>query len=139
MVAVQSTGCAPIVKAWEEGKEHAEFWNDAETLASGIRVSSAIGDFLILNAVRESGGFAIAVTDEHITKVCDHVGRTDGLLLCPEGAATFAAYEIALEQGLVSKDERVVLFNTATGLKYPLPEVTKTLIKESKFDASKFI
>ena len=91
MIAVQSTGCAPIVKAWNEGNRHAEFWDNAETLASGIRVSSAIGDFLILDAVKESGGFAISDTDEHITKICEHVGQTDGLLLSPEGAATFAA------------------------------------------------
>jgi|TARA_B100001559_G_scaffold114089_2_gene95817 threonine synthase len=138
MVAVQSTGCAPIVKAWDEGKRHADFWENAETLASGIRVSSAIGDFLILDAIKESGGFAIAVTDEHITKVCDDIGQKDGFLLSPEGAATFAAYEIAIEKGLVDKNDKTILFNTATGLKYPLPEVTKKLIKEEAFDASKF-
>lgn len=138
MVAVQSTGCAPIVKAWQDGVEHAEFWQNAATEASGIRVPAAIGDFLILRAVRESGGFAIAVDDEHIMRARDHIGRTDGLLMCPEGAATFAAWEVAIEQGLVSKDESVVLFNTATGLKYPLPEVTRRLDKDAEFDASNF-
>jgi len=138
MVAVQSTGCAPIVKAWEEGAEHAEFWQNAETEASGIRVPGAIGDFLILRAVRESDGFAIAVSDEELLEARDRVGREDGLLLCPEGAATFTAYEQALEQGLVSKSDRVVLFNTATGLKYPLPEVTDRIDKDAVFDASRF-
>ena len=92
----------------------------------------------ILDAVKESGGFAISVTDEHITKICEHVGQTDGLLLSPEGAATFAAYEISLKKGLIEKNDKVILFNTATGLKYPLPEVTKNLVKEDDFDISKF-
>jgi len=122
MVAVQSTGCAPIVKAWEDGAEHAPLWENAFTVASGIRVPAAVGDFLILRAVRESGGFAIAVTDEHIMQARDEVAQKDGLLLCPEGAATFAAWQKALETGQVSKEERVLLFNCATGLKYPMPE-----------------
>ncbi|MCF6197224.1 MAG: threonine synthase [Emcibacter sp.] len=122
MVAVQSTGCAPIVKAWEDGVEHAPLWENAYTGASGIRVPAAVGDFLILRAVRDSGGFAIAVTDEHIFQARDEVARKDGFLLCPEGAATFAAWQKALESGQVSKDERVLLFNCATGLKYPMPE-----------------
>ena len=138
MVAVQSTGCAPIVKAWEDGVEHADFWQDAKTEASGIRVPAAIGDFLILRAVRESNGFAIAVSDEDLMEARDRIGRQDGLLLCPEGAATFAAYEQALEQGLVSKQDKVVLFNTATGLKYPMPEVTERIDKNATFDASRF-
>ena len=138
MVAVQSTGCAPIVKAWQEGVEHAEYWEGAETEASGIRVPAAIGDFLILRAVRESQGFAIAVSDEELMDARDRIGRKDGLLLCPEGAATFAAWEQALEQGLVSKDDSVVLFNTATGLKYPMPEVTERIDKDAPFDASLF-
>lgn len=122
MVAVQSTGCAPIVKAWEDGVEHAPLWENAYTAASGIRVPAAVGDFLILRAVRESGGFAIAVTDEHIFKARDEAAQKDGLLLCPEGAATFAAWQKALESGQVSRDERVILFNCASGLKYPMPE-----------------
>jgi len=138
MVAVQSTGCAPIVKAWEEGVEHAEYWKNAETEASGIRVPAAIGDFLILRAVRESRGFAIAVTDEEIMQARDRLGQDDGLLLCPEGAATFVAWENALSEGLVSKDDSVVLFNTATGLKYPLPEVTETIDMYAPFDARRF-
>ena len=91
MIAVQSDGCAPIVKAWEEGADHAEFWENAETEASGIRVPSALGDFLILRALRESGGFAIAVSDEDILRTAAEIGHRDGLLMCPEGAATAAA------------------------------------------------
>ena len=134
MVAVQSTGCAPMVKAWEEGLEFAEFWENAETDASGIRVPAALGDFLILRAVRESGGFAIAVSDEDIHIMAEGIGREEGLLMCPEGAATAAAYKVALERGLISVDDTVVLFNTATGLKYPMPQVASTINKDSKID-----
>lgn len=121
MVVVQATGCAPIVKAWQEGSEHAEPWKNAQTLASGIRVPGAIGDFLILRAIRESGGFAIAVDDEAITDAQAEMARVEGLLLCPEGAATYAAWRVALASGLVGRDERALLFNCATGLKYPMP------------------
>lgn len=122
MVAVQATGCAPIVRAWQEGSEHAEPWKDAHTLAAGIRVPGAIGDFLILRAVRESGGFAIAVEDEAITEAQAEMARAEGLLLCPEGAATYAAWRAALSGGLVGREERALLFNCATGLKYPMPK-----------------
>jgi len=138
MVAVQSTGCAPMVKAWEEGLEFAEFWENAETDASGIRVPAALGDFLILRAVRESGGFAIAVSDEDIHIMAEGIGREEGLLMCPEGAATAAAYKVALERGLISVDDTVVLFNTATGLKYPMPQVASTINKDSKIDYRMF-
>jgi threonine synthase len=121
MVAVQAAGCAPIVRAWRQGVEHAEPWKDAHTMAAGIRVPAAIGDFLILRAVRESRGFAIAVEDAAIMAALTEVARTDGLLLCPEGAATFAAWKHALASRDVSPEESVVLFNCATGLKYPLP------------------
>ncbi|GMQ92681.1 MAG: threonine synthase [Acidimicrobiia bacterium] len=127
MVAVQSTGCAPIVRAFEEGERHARLWKNASTVASGIRVPAAIGDFLILDAIRESGGFAIAVPDTDIEEAQETVSTHDGLLLCPEGAATFAAYRSALGRGLVSKDERAVLFNCGNGLKYPMPPVDRTL------------
>ncbi|MEO0366178.1 MAG: threonine synthase [Pseudomonadota bacterium] len=122
MVAVQAEGCAPIVRAFEAGTKHAETWIDAHTVAAGIRVPAAIGDFLVLEAVRESGGFATAVSDDHIEDARARIAREDGLLLCPEGAATFAAYENALTDGSVSMTDRVVLYNCATGLKYPLPE-----------------
>jgi threonine synthase len=123
MVAVQASGCAPIVRAWERGDDHAELWPDARTIAAGIRVPAAIGDFLILRAVRESKGFAIAVDDDAITAALVEVARTEGLLLCPEGAATYAAWKTALAAGDVSPDESVALFNCASGLKYPLPAV----------------
>jgi threonine synthase len=121
MVAVQAAGCAPIVRAFEAGVEHAEPWRDARTIAAGIRVPAAIGDFLILRAVRESGGFAIAVDDAEINVALADVARAEGLLLCPEGAATVAAWRAALAAGRVGARDRVLLFNCATGLKYPLP------------------
>jgi len=122
MVVVQAEGCAPIVKAWEDGVDHAPRWEDAHTFAAGIRVPQALGDFLILRAVRESGGFAIAVADDAIAKAWREVAAEEGLLLCPETAAAYAAYQKALAQGRVRPDERVVLFNCASGLKYPMPE-----------------
>lgn len=121
MVAVQAAGCAPIVKAWEAGDRHAELWQNAHTIASGIRVPVAVGDFLILDAVRESGGFATAVADRQIEAALDEVSRREGFLMCPEGAATYAAWKAALADGRVSASDRCVLFNCATGLKYPLP------------------
>ncbi len=128
MVAVQAEGCAPIVRAYENGEEHAELWEDAQTVAAGIRVPAAIGDFLILRAVRQSNGFAIAVSDQAIEDARAQVATLDGLLLCPEGAATFAAYESALSQGLVLPTESAVLFNCATGLKYPMPRAGKAYV-----------
>ena len=122
MVAVQATGCAPMVRAWERGEKHAERWENAHTVASGIRVPAAVGDFLILQAVRESDGFAIAVDDDAIEEARVRAAAGDGLLLCPEGAATLAAYQEALERKLVDPSDRAVLFNCATGLKYPMPD-----------------
>ena len=138
MIAVQATGCAPIVKAFDDGEEHAPLWQDAHTVAAGIRVPIAVGDFLILRAVRESGGTAIAVEDDHIMQIRNDIAREDGILLCPEGAATAAAYQRAMEQGLVSADETAVLFNCATGLKYPMPPVTGTLDKDQPIDYTQF-
>jgi threonine synthase len=122
MVVVQAAGCAPMVKAWEEGAEHAPRWQNAHTFAAGIRVPQAVGDFLILRAVRESGGFAIAVTDDTIAEAWREVAAEEGLLLCPETAATYAAYKQSLADGRIRPDDRVVLFNCASGLKYPMPE-----------------
>jgi threonine synthase len=122
MVVVQAAGCAPMVKAWQEGVEHAPRWEGAHTFAAGIRVPQAVGDFLILRAVRDSGGFAIAVDDAAISEAWREVAAEEGLLLCPEGAATYAAYRQALSDGRVGPGERAVLFNCATGLKYPMPE-----------------
>ncbi len=134
MVAVQATGCAPIVKAFDDGAEHADLWPDAHTVAAGIRVPVAVGDFLILRAVRESGGFAIAVDDAAILEARDRVAREAGLLLCPEGAATFAAYEAALADGRIRARDRCVLFNCATGLKYPMPPVSRALDRHAPID-----
>jgi len=134
MVAVQAEGCAPMVRAFEAGAEHAPRFENAHTIASGIRVPQAIGDFLILRAVRESKGFAIAVSDEKISAALDEVARTEGLLLCPEGAATYAAYKQSLADGRVGKSDRVVLFNCASGLKYPLPPVTRALDRHKPID-----
>ena len=134
MVAVQSTGCAPIVKAFEEGAEHAPLWENADTIAGGMRVPIAVGDFLILRAVRESGGFAVAVPDPDILAARAEVAREEGLLLCLEGAATYAAYKGALADGRVGKDERVVLFNCGSGLKSEMPKVTRRLDRHSKID-----
>ena len=125
MVAVQADGCAPIVRAFEAGEEHAPRWEGAHTVAAGIRVPVAVGDFLILRAVRESGGFAVSVSDDAILAARREVASRDGLLLCPEGAATYAAWRAAVENGRIGTGERVVLFNCATGLKYPLPPVTR--------------
>jgi threonine synthase len=122
MYAIQASGCAPIVRAFEAGEVHAERWEGAATVAAGIRVPKAVGDFLILRAVRESGGAALAVGDPAILAAVDACAKRDGLLLCPEGGATLAAYQQALRDGLVDEEEQLVLFNCATGLKYPLPE-----------------
>lgn len=127
MVAVQAAGCAPIVKAFEAGAEFAELWPNASTVAAGIRVPVAVGDFLILRAVRNSGGFATAVDDATILAARDEVAAREGLLMCPEGAATYAAWKQELASGRISPRDNVVLFNCASGLKYPLPEVTRTL------------
>jgi threonine synthase len=138
MVAVQASGCAPMVRAYEAGVEHATRWENAHTIASGIRVPQAIGDFLILRAVRESGGFAIAVADEAITQALDEVAREEGFLMCPEGAATYAAYKQSLADGRVKPSEQAVLFNCATGLKYPLPPIRHTLDRHKPIDFSMF-
>jgi len=134
MVAVQAAGCAPMVRAFEAGVEHAPRWENASTIAAGIRVPQAVGDFLILRAVRESGGFAIAVEDAAISAALEEVARTEGFLMCPEGAATYAALKQSLADGRVGKGERAVLFNCATGLKYPLPPVRRTLDRTKPID-----
>ena len=139
MVAVQATGCAPIVKAYENGVEHAPLWADAHTVASGIRVPIAVGDFLILRAVRNSGGFAIAVDDDVIEAARVEVAHGDGLLLCPEGAATYAAYRQALADGRISKQDRAVLFNCGSGLKYPMPAIDRRLDRHQPIDYSALI
>jgi threonine synthase len=134
MVAVQAAGCAPMVKAFEAGEEHAPRWENAHTIASGIRVPQAIGDFLILRAVRESGGFATAVPDTAISAALDEMAREEGFLLCPEGAATYAAYKQSLVDGRVKRSDRVMLFNCGSGLKYPLPPARRALDRHKPID-----
>jgi len=139
MVVVQAAGCAPMVKAWQDGVEHAPRWENANTFAAGIRVPQAVGDFLILRAVRESGGFATAVSDAAIAEAWREVATEDGLLLCPEGAATYAAYKQALADGRVRPNDRVVLFNCASGLKYPMSEAGIPLKLGNTIDWRKLI
>ena len=139
MVAVQADGCAPIVKAWENGEEHAPLWDNAYTKAAGIRVPIAVGDFLIIRAIRESNGFALSVSDEDIMEARDRVASVDGCFLCPEGAATMAAYEKSMSDGLISINDKVILFNCATGLKYPLPEVLNKLDKNKTINYKHFL
>jgi threonine synthase len=120
MISVQAQGCAPIVRAYEEGAEQARPWEGAATYASGIRVPAAVGDYLILRAVRESGGRAVAVGEEAIAEGARLISMLEGVFAAPEGGATLAALLALRERGEVRDDERVVLFNTGTGLKYPL-------------------
>jgi len=134
MVAVQAEGCAPMVRAWEAGERHATRWEDAHTVAAGIRVPQAVGDFLILDAVRESNGFAMAVSDAAILEAVEDAARLDGLLLCPEGGATLAAWRAAVADGRVSPDETALLFNCATGLKYPMENRSRTLDRHGPID-----
>ena len=118
MVTVQSSGCAPIVKAFEAGKRFADEFPNAETVASGLRVPKAIGDFLILDAIRESGGTALAVTDEELVAATREIGAAEGVFCAPEGAACLPALRKLMAKGEVKSDERVVLFNTGAGVKY---------------------
>src|SRR3712207_2826986 len=118
MVTVQPTGCAPIVRAFEEGTRHAEEFRDAATVASGLRVPKAIGDFLILDAIRASGGTALAVPDEELLAAVREIGAAEGIFVAPEGAACLPALKVLLERGEVRADESVVLFNTGAGVKY---------------------
>ena len=118
MISVQAEGCAPIVRAFARGDESAQAWEDAHTVASGLRVPSAVGDFLMLQALRESGGQAIAVSDEELLAHSHSMAAHAGIFPAPEGGATLAALIKLKEQGLVAPDERVVLFNTGSGYKY---------------------
>src|SRR2546427_4264914 len=118
MVAVQSLGCAPIPKAWDEGKPSADFWPDAATLAAGLRVPKAYGDYLILDILKRSGGIALAVTDEEIMDALRHWARVEGIFAAPEGAAALAAYRKLRARGFFGADDKVGLFNTRSGLKY---------------------
>lgn len=118
MVSVQSDGCAPIVHAWENRLNEADYWENANTCASGVRVPSAIGDFLILDILRESEGHAIAVSDAEMIHYSNEMARLTGIFPAPEGGATLAALVTLLEEGVVKRDEKIVLFNTGSGYKY---------------------
>ncbi|HEX6939752.1 MAG TPA: threonine synthase [Longimicrobiales bacterium] len=121
MISVQAADCAPIVRAWDAGRDDAEPWQNARTYASGLRVPRAVGDFLILRAIRESGGAAVAVPDDAMRDAVRLIGRTTGIFAAPEGGATAAALRPLLDRGLLRPDEEVVLFNTGSGLKYATP------------------
>ena len=118
MFAVQAEGCAPIVRAFLEGAEFAEPWDQAQTIAAGIRVPSAIGDYLILRSIRDSGGGALTVTDDEILTSMRFVASLEGMFICPEGAATVVALNKLLASGVLSPDESILLLNTGSGLKY---------------------
>jgi len=132
MVAVQAAGCAPVVKAWDEGKTATEFWRDASTLAAGLRVPSAYGDYLILELLKRTGGVALAVTDQEIMEALQHWAQVEGIFAAPEGAAALAAYRKLRASGFFSPDDTVVLFNTGSGLKYlDVIEATRQPVKAS--------
>jgi threonine synthase len=118
MFTVQAQGCAPMVRAWERGDEHADMWENATTYAAGLRVPGAVGDFLILRALRQSGGGAVAVADHLMKEWVQKLGADTGVFAAPEGGATAAAVPPLMEKGLISPDDEVVLFNTGSGLKY---------------------
>jgi threonine synthase len=118
MISVQASGCAPIVRAFESGATHAAEFENASTIASGLRVPKAIGDFLILDALRTSQGSAVAVTDEELLAAVGEIGRLEGLFVAPEGAACVPAIRKLLERGEIKPDEQVVMFNTGAGIKY---------------------
>lgn len=119
LVAVQATGCAPIVRAWEAGEKESEFWENASTCAFGITVPKAIGDFLVLEAVYETDGCAIAISDEDTLEAEGLMASTEGAFVCPEGAACMAAAQKLLASGWLKSEERVVVLNTGCGIKYP--------------------
>ncbi len=118
MVSVQSAGCAPIVKAWDEGKSSSEFWVGASTWAAGLRVPKAYGDYLILDILKRSGGAAVSATDSEIMDALKHWARVEGIFAAPEGAASLVAYRKLLAHGFFTPQDQVVLFNTGSGLKY---------------------
>ena len=118
MVSVQASGCAPIVKAFEEGKPTSEPWQNAKTIASGLRVPQAVADFLMLRALRDSDGAALSVTDEEMIAEVPRIGRAEGIFFCPEGAACVAALRRLTRNGWIRPTDEVLIFNTASGLKY---------------------
>jgi threonine synthase len=118
MIAVQAEGCAPIVRAFEKGATHSEFFANARTAASGLRVPKALGDFLVLEAVRKSGGTCIAVNDEEMLDAGVALAGDEGIFAAPEGGACVAALAKLLASGFLKSHERIVIYNTGSGLKY---------------------
>lgn len=141
MISVQASGCAPIVRAFEQGAEFAAPWEDARTVAGGIRVPAAIGDYLILRAIRESGGTALAVDDDEILTAHRALAQLEGIAAAPEGAATLAGLRRLLQGGFLSPAERIVLFNTGSGLKYPelAPRVQPPILDPRRPDVGQCI
>ena len=118
MIAVQAEGCQPVVRAFERGETRSEFWQNASTVAAGLRVPKPLGDFLILEAVRASGGACIAVSDEESLDAGVELATAEGMFICPEGAACIAALGKLMQSGFLKPDERIVIYNTGAGLKY---------------------
>jgi threonine synthase len=118
MIAVQAAGCAPIPKAWDEHKSTSEFWNDAHTIAAGLRVPKAYADYIILNILRDSKGTAVTATDAEMLQAVSSMASKEGIFAAPEGAATLVAYDKLIASGFLKPSDRVVLFNTGSGLKY---------------------
>ena len=118
MISVQASGCAPIVKAWDEGRASVEMWLNASTVAAGLRVPKPYGDYLILDILKKSGGLALAATDTEIFAATRHWAKVEGIFAAPEGAASLVAYQKLLASGFFTPDDTVVLFNTGSGLKY---------------------
>ena len=118
MIVAQAAGCAPVVKAWDEGKQSTEIWGNAATLASGLRVPKPYGDYLILDILKKSKGTAIAATDAEIVEATRHWAKVEGIFAAPEGAACLVAYRKLRANGFFKNEDSVVLFNTGSGLKY---------------------
>lgn len=118
MIAVQAEGCPPIVRAFEQNAEFSEFWRNASTLASGLRVPKALGDFLVLQAVRESGGAALAVSDIELMEAAEELAAREGLFVAPEGGACVAAVKTLRRSGFLGQNDRILIYNTGSGYKY---------------------
>jgi threonine synthase len=118
MIVVQASGCAPVVKAWNEAKSKVEMWENSSTIAAGLRVPKPYGDYLLMDILKRSRGTAVAVTDEEIREAVRHWAKTEGVFAAPEGAASLAAYRQLRANSFLAGDDKVVLFNTGTGLKY---------------------
>ncbi len=134
MVAVQSTGCGTIVKAFEAGEREVETWENVTTEIHGVRVPNPIGGGLVLDVLYESNGFGTLVDDNTVNETRARVCTEEGLHMCPEGAACLVALEMERQTGRVGPDDRVVVFNSASGLKYPMPPMTQRLEKGQEVD-----